>query len=144
VTGETTSVLRRLRARLLSWQGLALLLAVLLLAEIGVPRVARTLGITRSADDRFAKVCRDRGGTPSIAPGSGDYVKDARSCVVRYGAHTYEMYAVTPDGFDEREVARAHQACSTQARTDKQLDAGTGAPRRRVWHPRTAICESQP
>jgi hypothetical protein len=133
-----------LRSRVLSGRGLAVLLAVAVIAGVGVWRGAHTLGLVRSDDDRFAGVCREHGGTPSLAPGSGDYVKDSRSCVIRYGAHTYEMYAVTPDGFNRTEVVRARRACADLARTEKTLPDAVGVPKRRVWHPRSAICEAQP
>ncbi|MEA2324572.1 MAG: hypothetical protein QOD81_4422 [Solirubrobacteraceae bacterium] len=134
----------RVRARVLSWRGLAMLAAIALVVAVGASRGAERLGPASSDDDRFSQVCRDHGGTPSLAPGSGDYVKDSRSCVVRYGAHTYEMYAVTPAGFDRREAGRARQACASQARNDRLLGDRPGVPDRRVWHPRTAICEAQP
>jgi len=105
---------------------------------------AGALGLTTSDDDRFAEVCRDHGGTPSFAKGSGDYVKDARSCTIRYGTHTYEMYAVTPGGFDQREATRARQACVELARNDRSLPESAGAPERRVWHARSAICAREP
>jgi hypothetical protein len=133
-----------LRARALSARGLAVLLAVVVVLGGAVWRGAGALGLTRSDNDRFADVCRTHGGTPSLARGSGDYVKDARSCVIRYGAHTYEMYAVTPQGFDEQEVVRARRACEDLARNDRTLPESAGVPQRRVWHPGSAICEAQP
>jgi hypothetical protein len=132
------------RARLLSRRHLAALLAVVVVVGVGAWRGADRIGLASSDDRRFSEICRDHGGTPTIAPGSGDYVKDSRSCVVRYGAHTYEMYAIRPDGFDRREAARARHACASQLRNDKLLAGRPGVPERRVWHPRTAICEAQP
>jgi hypothetical protein len=133
-----------LRTRALTRRGLAVLAAIVGVAALAVWQGAGALGLTSSDDDRFAEICRDHGGTPSFAQGSGDYVKDARSCTIRYGAHTYEMYAVTPAGFDQREATRARQACADLARNDRTLPESAGAPRRRVWHPRSAICEAQP
>ena len=130
-------------SRLLSRRGLPALVAVVVLLGAGVALAAGGLGGDESdpADRAFAKLCRERGGTPTLAPGSGDYVKDARSCEIRYGRHTYEMYAITPNGFDQREAARARTACARQVAFDKEQP---GAQRRHVWHPRTAICEQQP
>jgi hypothetical protein len=130
----------RLRSRVLSWPGLAALVTVVVLLELALPRLRADDEPQNAADRRFAELCRERGGTPKLAPGSGDYVKDARSCEVRYGAHTYEMYAITPHGFDEREAARAKTACARRIASDDE----PGAPRRHVWHPQTAICEEQP
>jgi hypothetical protein len=127
----------RLRSRLLSWPVLIALVAVVVAVELALPRLRGG----DAADRRFTELCRERGGTPSLAPGSGDYVKDARSCEVRYGAHTYEMYAITPTGFDQREAKRARTACARQVAFDKEQP---GPERRHVWHPRTAICEEQP
>jgi hypothetical protein len=131
-------------ARVLTRRGAVVLLALAVVAALGVWRAGDRIGLVSSDDDRYSRLCRDRGGTPAIAPGSGDYVKDSRSCEVRYGAHTYEMYAITPNGFDEREATSARRACASQARLDRQLGARRGTPSRRVWHPRTAVCEAEP
>jgi hypothetical protein len=145
--GGTIVVVSRVRDRLLSWPVLAAGILVLLVLGLAGPRVARTVGLTEpTADDRFEKVCRDHGGTPRLASGSGDYVSDSRSCEVRYGTHTYEMYAVTPDGFDEREAASAKAACTRQAQQARR-DAERGAEpsaRRFTWHPDSAICQQEP
>jgi len=131
----------RLRDRLLSRRGLPVLVALVVLVGAGVAVASGALGGDEGdpADRAFSKLCRERGGTPTLAPGSGDYVKDARSCEIRYGSHTYEMYAITPSGFDERAAAEARDSCARRAQQDKGV---TGAPERRVWHPRTAICEA--
>jgi hypothetical protein len=127
--------------RLLSRRGLPVLVAMVVLVGAGVAFAAGTLGGDEGdpSDRAFSKLCRDRRGTPTLAPGSGDYVKDARSCEIRYGRHTYELYAVTPNGFDEGAAAEARESCTMRARQEKGLP---GAPKRRVWHPRTAICEA--
>jgi hypothetical protein len=127
--------------RLPSRRGLPALVAVVVLLGAGVALAAGALGgeDVTPADRAFSKLCRERGGTPTLAPGSGDYVKDARSCEIRYGRHTYEMYAITPNGFDEREAADARDACARRAKQEKSL---LGAPERFVWHPRSAICEA--
>jgi hypothetical protein len=131
----------RLRDRLLSRRGLPPLVGAVLLLGAGVAVAAGALAGDEAdpADRAFAKLCRERGGTPKLAPGSGDYVKDARSCEIRYGNHTYEMYAITPNGFDERQAARAREGCSRLAQQERDLP---GAPKRRVWHQRSAICEA--
>ncbi len=141
-----------LRARILSWPALAVVVAIAVLAAVAGPGLARTVGLTGEAqspaDASFARVCRDHGGTPSFAPGSGDYVKDARSCQIAYGGERYEMYAVHPEGFSEREAADARHACTLLAR-QRRLDAARAAAAgtdtdavRVVWHARSAICES--
>jgi hypothetical protein len=97
-------------------------------------------------DKAFAKVCRAHGGTPTFAAGSGDYVKDARDCTIEYGGDSYEIYAVHPNGFSEREAAQAHKAC-TRLAAQKRRDAARGAQPgsvRVVWHQRSGICESKP
>jgi hypothetical protein len=129
----------RLRAQLRSRRGLAVVLAAAVLVAAGVAFAASSGEDVDPADARFARLCRERGGEPSLAPGSGDYVKDARKCEVRYGGHTYEMYALTAEGFDEREAADQRRSCALLARQEKDIP---GAPRRRVFHPDTAICEA--
>jgi hypothetical protein len=127
--------------RLLSRRGVPALIALVVLLGAGVAVAAGAFGGDEEdpADRAFSALCRERGGTPTLAPGSGDYVKDARSCEIRYARHTYEMYAITPNGFDERAAARARESCTVRARQEKGLP---GAPKRRVWHPRSAICEA--
>jgi hypothetical protein len=126
-----------LRERLLSRRGLVVLAGVAIVVAAGVALATRSSG-GDTVDERFAALCRERGGTPVLAPGSGDYVKDARSCRVRYGDHTYEMYALEADGFDEREAAEARRSCALLARQERDIP---GAPKRRIFHPRTGICE---
>jgi hypothetical protein len=127
--------------RLLSRRGVPALVALVVLVGAGVAVAAGAFRGDEEdpADRAFSALCRERGGTPTLAPGSGDYVKDARSCEIRYGRHTYEMYAITPNGFDERQAARARAGC---ARLAEQENGLPGAPRRRVWHARSAICEA--
>ena len=128
-----------LRSRLLSWPVLIALVAVVVAVELALPRPRGGDEPQNAADRRFTDLCRERGGTPSLAPGSGDYVKDARSCEVRYGAHSYEMYAITASGFDQREAASAKRACDRRAALAREEDQ----PARYVWHPLSAICEEQ-
>jgi len=133
-----------LRSRLLSWP---VLLAALAVAVLLVVLVQRSSGESLTPTDQaFAKVCRDHGGTPTFAPGSGNYVKDARGCTIEYGGDAYEMYAVHPEGFSAREAAQARHACTLLAR-QKHAESARGddvGSVRVVWHPRSAICESQP
>ena len=133
-----------LRSRLLSWP---VLLAVLAVAVLLVVLVQRSSGESLTPTDQAsAKVCRDHGGTPTFAPGSGDYVKDARGCTIEYGGDAYEMYAVHPEGFSARETAQAHRACTMLAR-QKREESARGADvgsTRVVWHPRAGVCESKP
>jgi hypothetical protein len=127
-----------LRSRLLSWPVLVgVVLAVGAFLAFGLPAL-RGEELT-AADKAFVKTCKDHGGTPELAPGSGDYVKDARSCEVRYRDHSYEMYAVTANGFDEREAASAKRACDRRAALARE----EGQAARYVWHPLSAICEEQ-
>ena len=134
----------RLRSRLLSWP---VLLAALAVAVLLAVLVQRSSGESLTPTDQaFAKVCRDHGGTPTFAPGSGDYVKDARGCTIEYGGDAYEMYAVHPEGFSAREAAQARHACTLLVR-QKRAESARGdhvGSVRVVWHPRSAICESQP
>jgi hypothetical protein len=132
-----------LRARVLSWPGLAAL-AALVVASLVIARAAGGDDDLTAADRSFAAVCRDHGGTPSFAPGSGDYVKDARSCQIAFGGEDYEMYAVHPEGFSAREAAQAKRACTLLARQSRRDAEVTGKTAEHVvWHARSAICESQ-
>ena len=135
--------------RLLSRPVLA---GVLIVAVVAGVVVQRSSGEDLTATDRaFATVCREHGGTPSFAPGSGDYVKDFRGCEIEYGGSSYEMYAVHPEGFGVREAAQARRACTLLAR-QRRADAAVAAARGEahagavgvVWHPRSGICESRP
>jgi hypothetical protein len=135
--------------RLLSRPILAGLLIVAVAAGV---LVQRSSGEDLTATDKaFAKVCRDHGGTASFEPGSGDYVKDFRGCEIEYGEASYEMYAVHPEGFSEREAAQARRGCILLGR-QKRADATAAAARGEdpagsvgvVWHPRSGICESKP
>ena len=132
-----------LPARLLSWPVVLAIVAALVTVQFGLPRLGRDSDEPTAADRSFMKVCRDHGGIPTLAPGSGDYVKDARYCEIVYGGDRYEMYAVHPEGFSEREAAEAHRSCIAQAEQERrQPEDGPGAkPRRFTWHPRSAICE---
>jgi hypothetical protein len=128
-----------LRSRLLSWPVLLGLVAVAVLAGVLVQRAGGEE--LTAADKAFVAVCRDHGGTPELAPGSGDYVKDARDCTVEYGGESYEMYAVHPEGFSAREAADARAACVKQAAQERRDPEDGHMPKTFTWHPRTGICE---
>jgi hypothetical protein len=123
------------------------LIGIVVVAMLGFVLVQRSSGEDLTAADKaFVKVCEEHGGTATLAPGSGDYVKDARDCTIEYGGDEYEMYAVHPTGFSAREAAQARQACDrllAQRRHDAKTSAEAAAIHV-VWHPRAGICESQP
>jgi hypothetical protein len=128
-------------ARLLSWP---LLLGIAVVAVLAGVVVQRSSGEDLTpVDQAFVKVCRDHGGTPTLAPVSGDYVKDARDCTIDYGGDTYEMYAVHPEGFSAREAADARRACRLQAAQERRdPERGPGStPRTFTWHSLSGICE---
>ena len=137
--------MKTLPARILSWP---VLVAVLVAAVPAGVLVQRSSGEDLTATDRaFAKVCRDHGGTPKFAPGSGDYVKDFRGCEIEYAGDSYEMYAVHPEGFSAREAAQARRACTLlarQKRADARKNPAAAGSTRVVWHPHSGICESKP
>jgi hypothetical protein len=128
-----------LRARLLSWPALAGIAVVAVLAGVLVQRSGGEE--LTAADKAFVEVCRDHGGTPELAPGSGDYVKDARDCTIEYGGESYEMYAVHPEGFSAREAEDARQACVKQAAQERRDPENGSTPATFTWHPRSGICE---
>ena len=128
-----------MRARLPSWPSLLGIVAVAVLAGVLVQRSSGE-DLT-AADKAFVTVCRDHGGTPELAPGSGDYVKDARDCTVEYGGESYEMYAVHPEGFSAREAAEARAACVKQAAQERRDPEDGRTPKTFTWHPRSGIRE---
>jgi hypothetical protein len=128
-----------LRARFLSWP---VLLGIAVVAVIAGVLVQRSSGEDLTAADKaFVAVCRDHGGTAELAPGSGDYVKDARDCTVEYGGESYEMYAVHPEGFSATEAEDARQACVKQAAQERRDPENGSTPATFSWHPRSGICE---
>jgi hypothetical protein len=128
-----------LRARFLSWP---VLLGIAVVAVIAGVLVQRSSGEDLTAADKaFVEVCRDHGGTAELAPGSGDYVKDARDCTVEYGGESYEMYAVHPEGFSATEAEDARQACVKQAAQERRDPENGSTPATFSWHPRSGICE---
>jgi hypothetical protein len=136
-----------LRARLLTRPALVALVAlvaVVLVAALATAKLTSSAsGDLTAADKSFVKVCRDHGGTPALAPGSGDYVKDARDCTIEYGGESYEMYAVHPEGFSAREAADARRSCRLQAAQERRdpEDGPGSTPHTFTWHPRSGICE---
>jgi hypothetical protein len=126
-------------ARLLSRP---VLLGIVVVAVGAFVLVSRGGGEDLTAADRaFVEVCRDHGGTPELAPGSGNYVKDARDCTIEYGGESYEMYAVHPEGFSAPEAEDARRACRKQA-AQERLDPENGrTPATFTWHAKSGICE---
>jgi hypothetical protein len=125
--------------RLLSWP---VLLGVVVLVAAAAVLVQRSSGDDLTpADKAFVEVCREHGGTPELAPGSGDYVKDARDCTIEYGGESYEMYAVHPGGFSAREAETARQACVKQAAQERRDPENGRTPATFTWHARSGICE---
>ena len=126
-------------ARLLSRPVLAGIAIVAVLAGV---LVSRSSGEDLTAADKaFVKVCEAHGGTATLAPGSGDYVKDARDCTIEYGGEDYEMYAVHPEGFSEREAAAARAACLKQAAQERRDPESGSTPATFTWHAKSGICE---
>src|SRR4051794_38962663 len=126
-------------ARLLSWPVLA---GIVVVAVLGFVLVQRSSGEDlTTADKAFVKVCEEHGGTATLAPGSGNYVKDARDCTIEYGGESYEMYAVHPEGFSAREAEDARQACVKQAAQERRDPENGSTPATFTWHPKSGICE---
>jgi hypothetical protein len=126
-------------ARLLSWP---LLAGIVLVAVLGFVLVQRSSGEDLTAADKaFVEVCEEHGGTATLAPGSGDYVKDARDCTIEYGGEDYEMYAVHPEGFNEREAAAARAACLKQAAQERRDPENGATPAAFTWHAKSGIDE---
>jgi hypothetical protein len=126
-------------SRLRSWP---VLLGIAVVAVAVVVLVQRSGGEELTAADKaFVKVCEDHGGTAELAPGSGNYVKDARDCTIEYGGESYEMYAVHPEGFSAREAEDARQACVKQAAQERRDPENGSTPATFTWHPKSGICE---
>src|SRR3954452_7217735 len=126
-------------ARLLSWPVLA---GIVVFAALGFVLVQGSSGgDLTTAGQAFVKVCEQHGGTATLAPGAGYYVKDARDCTIEYGGESYEMYAVHPEGFSAREAEDARQACVKQAAQERHDPENGRTPKTFTWHPRSAICE---
>jgi hypothetical protein len=117
----------------------------ILLLPFGVPRFLGHDSSDVASDPlaRFAKVCRDHGGTPAPASGAGTAAAQRR-CTVRYGGHVYLMDAITPDGFDEDTARFQRQGCE-EARRAERAATPHGRPRRSfIYHPTTGVCERRP
>src|SRR3954452_5976766 len=128
-------------ARLLS-RPVLLGIAAVAVAVVAVVLVQRSSGEELTAADKaFVKVCEDHGGTAELAPGSGNYVKDARDCTIEYGDESYEMYAVHPEGFSAREAEDARRACVKQAAQERRDPENGSTPATFTWHPTSGICE---
>jgi hypothetical protein len=126
--------------------GLMLVLAVVILLVFGVPRWLESDPPPEgpNADASLSKVCREHGGTPTTAPGSGTGTTAEPFCAVRYGRRVYRMDAITPNGFDEDTARFQRQGC---ADADRHQRASTAPGHRRpafVYHPTTGVCERSP
>jgi len=126
-------------ARLLSWPVLAGIVVIAVAAFVLVQRAGGEE--LTAADKAFVNVCEAHGGTAELAPGSGNYVKDARDCTIEYGGESYEMYAVHPEGFNAREAEDARQACLKQAAQERRDPENGRTPARFTWHATSGICE---
>jgi hypothetical protein len=119
-----------------AWRvGLILLLAVLFL-PFGVPRwLAGGDGPAASqVDARFAKLCREHGGTPRTSGAQ-------HACTVRYGGRVYLMDAITTDGFDEDTARFQRQGCE-EARREQRASGARGHRRASfVYHLSSGVCE---
>jgi hypothetical protein len=136
VAAEATPIQGRHRHRSFrkAWLVLAL---VPVFITFGVPRWLAgndrpATGIPTAAS--FTKLCREHGGTPAAAPGTGTAAAPQRFCTVRYGGEVYRMDAITPHGFDT-DTAHFQRAGCVQA----QHTAGRGESF--VYHPTTGVCE---
>lgn len=131
------------RSRLLSWPALAAIATAVAAAVFLVPRIAGSDADVTPADRAFMAVCRAHGGSPSLGAGSGDYVKDARSCTIRYPSGTYEMYAVHAAGWSASQAAAARRTCVAQAKQARAARARGEriSPVGYAWHERSGICE---
>jgi hypothetical protein len=111
----------------------------------GVPRwLERDAGPAGSpAGASFPKLCRDHGGTPTTAPGSGTRTRDQR-CTVRYGSQVYLMDAITAAGFDEDTARFQRQGCEEARREQKASTAPGHRGRSFIYHPTTGVCEHRP
>jgi hypothetical protein len=126
---------------------IVVLVLVMVFLPFGVPRwfsADDNLPPSPADDDaKFAKVCRDHGGTPATRPPSGTQPQAQRACSVRYGRTVYLMDAITPDGFDQDTARFQRQGCEEAARQEK-----SSAPRRQrrrfVYHADTGVCEHRP
>jgi hypothetical protein len=121
--------------------GLMLVLAVALL-PFGVPRWFAGGGHTSGSHPAVdvSQLCRDHGGTPGRAPGSGTSGTAQGFCTVRYGGQVYVMDAITPAGFDADTARYQRQGCGDARRTAK----AAGSRRVFIYHPDTGVCEHRP
>jgi hypothetical protein len=135
-------VSRALRLGVVRKAGLVLVFIGVFLT-VGVPRWLGQDAVPAgaNADASFAKLCRDHGGTPRTAPGSGASVQPF--CTVRYGGRVYRMDAITPDGFDEDTASFQRQGCEEAGRQAKASTAGDARPSL-VYHRESGVCERRP
>jgi hypothetical protein len=123
--------------------GLALALTAVFLT-VGLPRwlAGDVDAAPGHARVDFAELCREHGGTPRPAPGSGG---KAQVCTVRYGQHVYLMDAITSRGFDGETARFQRQGCEEEASLTGQ---GSTAAKLRgqafIYHPDSGVCEHRP
>jgi hypothetical protein len=127
-------------------RGLLVLIVVVVFLTLGLPRWlgADDAPVGENADANFTKVCREHGGTPTRAPGSGTITKPQLFCTVRYGGHVYRMDAVTPRGFDEDTARFQRQGCEEARRQERGSSARGRRRESFVYHPTTGVCERRP
>jgi len=108
---------------------------VVMFLTVGVPRwlAGDVTPPPSHAGAGFAKLCIDRGGTPTSEPGSGQSF-----CTIRYGRSVYRMDAITPDGFDEDTAHFQRQGC---VEANRGRSASGHRRRSFVYHPDTGVCE---
>jgi hypothetical protein len=126
----------------LARRGWIVVVVAILFLPFGVPRFLGQDSPRVASDPgaRFAKVCRDHGGTPAPASGAGTAAAQRR-CTVRYGRHVYLMDAITPDGFDEDTARFQRRGCEEARRQERAVTARGSARRSFVYHPETGVCE---
>jgi hypothetical protein len=125
-------------------KGVLIVVVAILFLPFGVPRWLGGDSAPTAPDPAsdLSRLCREHGGTPAGAPGSGAATDAQRFCTVRYGGRAYVMDAITADGFDEDTAAFQRQGCEEAARRARK--AGGAAARRResfTYHPTTGVCE---
>jgi hypothetical protein len=136
---------RASRDRVLARNGAVILVLVVVFLTVGLPRWLEhdQAPDGSNAQARFAKVCRDHGGTPAAASGSATAGAGSR-CTVRYGRHVYLMDAITAHGFDEDTARFQRQGCEEAARQERASHARGERRRTFVYHPPTGVCEHRP
>ena len=97
--------------------------------------------VGRGAGVDFAKLCREHGGAPRPAPGSGGKFL---LCTVRYGRRLYLMDTITRHGFDAETARFQRQGCEEQARRVRRSATARARRQAFIYHPDTGVCERRP